>query len=571
MNTVITALAFSLVATGVAAAGEVWTYRVPGGEAMASPDYEVTIGAGGKVYRPFVQYSRGGKAYTRYRQKGQVLETRTYGERGTAAHSAATFSFRGKVTVRVTVRKGAEHITLPLTGAKVLPSSYDIPCRIEEGNTIVFTLDQPEKVAVIPNHKKAWDVFVRRGQGHVPAQSWKNEYQKELNRESYHGRRLKAALSEGYKNPLIVLAHGPEENVPDKAAADTLVVRPGENVTQKRLDAAKTVWFVPGIHDLSKMGVDPWNQVLVGGGQTIYLEGGSYVFARFKGDKARGSGEAAIRGRGVISGARHKWVLNFQEASQVIDIDTLTGVTITDRASFGIHGGRRIDDIAMLGAWHGNTDGPDYLDNCEITNSFLMAHDDNLKLNHNTRARHLVLWQLANAHAIMVKEMRDHVTFADSVVEDVDIIAYFKPPTSWKHPWGRLGPGAIACVTGSDLKVRNFTFRDIRIESPYVFRVFCIYNLDTNLPYTPKWFSPTSESRHTRIDGITFRDITVDVPMIAYRSLLGSGYPGSLANLHFVNVRINGTVVTERNAETFFEIERDRVKGLSFSREPAED
>jgi hypothetical protein len=28
----------------------------------------------------------------------------------------------------------------------VLPSSYNIPCRIENGNTIVFTMDRPEKV-----------------------------------------------------------------------------------------------------------------------------------------------------------------------------------------------------------------------------------------------------------------------------------------------------------------------------------------------------------------------------------------------------------------------------------------
>ncbi len=51
----------------------------------------------------------------------------------------------------------------------------------------------------------------------------------------------------------------------------------------------------------------------------------------------------------------------------------------------------------------------------------------------------------------------------------------------------------------------------------------------------------------------------------AYRSLLGSAYPDSFANVRFVNLRINGTTVTEGNADEFFEIERDAIEGLSFS------
>jgi hypothetical protein len=321
------------------------------------------------------------------------------------------------------------------------------------------------------------------------------------------------------------------------------------------------------VHDLSQLGILPWHQTLIKGGQTVYLEGGSYVMARFKKNENLGAGGASIMGRGVISGIKHKWIPSFPEGSQVINVDSLSGVTITDRACFGIYGGHKIDDIAMLGAWHGNTDGPDYLDDCLIQNSFLMAHDDNLKLNNNTQARHLVIWQLANAHAIMVKELRDHVAFSNSVVEDVDILAYFVDPTARKQAWPRVGLAAIACVTGSDLQVNNFTFRDIRIESPYLFRVFDFYNLDTNLAYTPKWFSPTSDSRHSRISGITLQDITVNSPVIAYRSLLGSGYGDSFSNMNVINLRINGTLVTDENKGQFFQVEEDRVKGLKFSTE----
>ncbi len=557
-----------LMATAIPASAEVWAYDFPGGEKYSSPDYDVTFESEGKAHKSFVLYSRGLGQYTKYDWRLRPDVTRTYKNRGLTSHSAAIFSFSGKVTVRVEVKKNAEHITLPLRSAKILPSSYNIPCTIENGNTIVFTLDRPEKIVVVPNYEQALDVFAKRGKGHVPAQSWKDTYGDLSKRKSWHGQHLRGSLSEGYKNPLIVLAHPKEKDIPDRNAPGTLLVKPGDKVKQALMDKYKTVWFLPGVHDLSQLGDAPWFQTLVKKGQTIYLEGGSYVMARFKRNEELGQGQASILGRGVISGIKHKWVLSFERASQVINIDNLSGVTITDRACFGIYGGHHIDDIAMLGAWHGNTDGPDYLDNCVIQNSFLMAHDDNLKLNNNTQAKHIVIWQLANAHAIMVKEMRDHVTFANSVVEDVDILAYYKYPTGWKHPWGRLSPGAISVITGTDLQVKNFTFRDIRIESPYLFRVFSLYNLDTKKEYTPKWFSnfpPTSESRHTRIDGITFENIHVNSPVIAYRSLLGSAYDNSLSNIRFVNLKINGTTVTEKNKDEFFEIEYDKIKALSFS------
>ena len=190
------------------------------------------------------------------------------------SHSAAIFSFEGKITVRVTVKPGAAHIALPLRGARILPSSYNIPCSIENGNTIVFTLNRPEKVVVVPNYEQAWGVFVERAKGHVPARSWKDTFQSLSKQETWHGQSLTESLSEGYRNPLIILAHQPEENTPDKNAHSTLLVKPGDIVTQAEMDKYETVWFSPGVHDLSQLGEEPWHHTLVKQGQTIYLEGG---------------------------------------------------------------------------------------------------------------------------------------------------------------------------------------------------------------------------------------------------------------------------------------------------------
>ncbi|MHC5058911.1 MAG: hypothetical protein ACYTKD_30005 [Planctomycetota bacterium] len=226
-----------------AASAAVWTYDVPGGERFSSPDYEVTVESGGGAKRAFVHHTRGLEEYTRYKWSLEPAEKRSYGRRGMTACSSAIFSFSGEVTVRVRVREGAEHITLPLKSAKVLPSSYNIPCAIENGDTIVFTLDRPEKVAVIANYDQAMAVYEEKGRGHVPARTWRTEYGELKARDSYHGTRLLASLSEGYRNPLVVLAHPPETDLPDRGARTTLVVRPGDRVTQGQLDRHETVWF----------------------------------------------------------------------------------------------------------------------------------------------------------------------------------------------------------------------------------------------------------------------------------------------------------------------------------------
>src|SRR5690606_37323548 len=106
------------------------TYDVPGGEEFSSPDYIVTIEQNGKIYPSFVHYSHALDEYSRYHTWDKKLFQRNITpveKRTTLSHSSAIFSFSGKITVRVTVTPEAKHINLPLTSAKVLPSSYNIP------------------------------------------------------------------------------------------------------------------------------------------------------------------------------------------------------------------------------------------------------------------------------------------------------------------------------------------------------------------------------------------------------------------------------------------------------------
>ncbi len=583
---------FLLLGSAFPALAQVWTYDLPGGGAYASPDYEVSVHQGGVASSSFVHYSHALGEYTRYHTWDKQLfqhNVTPAEKRTTVSHSAALFSFRGKITVRVKIKPGAKHITLPLTSAKVLPSSYHLPCTIENGDTIVFTMERPEKVAVIANHDRVWQAFVERGRGHVPIQDWDSDYKVETQRPDFHGMDVQSDLGEGYKTPLFIIALPPESDVPDRDSPQTLVVNPGDKLTQGQLDRYRTVWFKPGVHDLSRQGTHPWYQTMINPGQTFYLEGGSYVMARFKKNTRSGNGEASIVGRGMISGIKHEWIIgylkdgsqeidiktivrnvysSYHDGGQVIDVDNLIGVAVTDRAFFGITGGRRIEDVALLGAWHGNNDGPDFLDHCTIKNCFLVAHDDNLKLNNNTHAQHIVIWQLENAHPIMVKEVRNPATFSDCIVEDIDIIAYFNhiKGAGRGNTWSQISNSAIACITGGDMLVNNIIYRNIRIESPFLYRVFTFYSIDTSKPYTPRWLQvPTSDSVHTKIKGIRFENISVNSPVILHRSVIGSAYDNAVSDFSFVNININGTVVTEQNKDEFFEIEYDKVKGLTFS------
>ncbi|MCF7849854.1 MAG: hypothetical protein K9M45_13465, partial [Kiritimatiellales bacterium] len=361
-------VSFLLIASS--ALGEVWTYNVPGGVELRSTDYQVTVTSGGEEKSSFVYQSEGFDVYPRLRENGSLQKMMLIRHKGPVKHSHSIFSFDGTVTVRVKVKPGAAHITLPLKSAKVLPSSYNIPCRIENGDTIVFTLDRPEKVAILPNYDQVWNKFVEMGKGHVPIRNWDVNYGEESKRKDYHARSLSEELEEGYANPLVLSALPPETLIPDPKKQKTLFVNPGDRLDEQEMLAYDAIWFKPGIHDLSQMGYAPFFQTRIKRGQTVYIEGGAYVLARFKRYHDKEAGPTAIVGRGVVSGAKHLWIHSFSEASMLIDIDLVSGITLTDRAGFSIYSSRRIEDVTLVGAWHGNCDGPDYSDNSVLQNCF---------------------------------------------------------------------------------------------------------------------------------------------------------------------------------------------------------
>ncbi|QDU37759.1 Dextranase precursor [Maioricimonas rarisocia] len=552
------ALAVVCALAPVAARAEVVVYPAYA-ETDRSPHYEVTVTQGRRTKESFTFFSSLKQSYPVYRADGtkeSTFDSFAFGRgQDMTCHSATTLSFDGgPVTFRVRIRPGAKHISLPLTDARILPTSCRIPARVVGGDTIVFTMRKPEKVVVVPNYQKVWDHYVSLGRGHEPV-SRHQDFQREMRAPTYRGRKL--PNGEGFRNPLFILAHLPEptRDIPPKDSASTLVVRPGVRITQRDLDDHDVVWFTSGKHDLSTLGSFPAHAALLHDGQHIYLEGGAYVMARFgyRGNQTR---NVRVTGRGVLSGRKHVWITQHGVGDVLPRVNRISGITVTDRAAFGLSTSRNatIDDVALLGAWHPNTDAVSVTEGATVENCLFVSGDDSVKLLKNPTVRNVVIWHGANAHPLMVQANQPY-DFKSGLVEDVDIICYtarLKDNNGAWQKWARISDAAIGVVRAADSTVSDFTFRDIRIESPFLCRPIAIYSVDTNR-INPGWFGRTSSTRHSRMRNLSFENITVTSPLIQMESLIGSDYAGALSGIRFRNLRINGARVTERNAERFFQ------------------
>ena len=143
---------------------EVSTY--PGSAGIApSMHYRVEVAQHGRTQPSFV-----------YSTQAQWRSNRSKDTSWTA------FSFAGRVTVTVTKLRGA------FSRCRVLPSSRGIQPRVQ-GNTAVFDLDRPAKLAV--------------------------------------------EFDESIEHPLLVFADPPENNIPERGQPDV-------------------IWFGPGVHDLGE-------------------------------------------------------------------------------------------------------------------------------------------------------------------------------------------------------------------------------------------------------------------------------------------------------------------------------
>lgn len=529
-GTQLTAVVTPAGAIAIRQAGPVSVQAPPPSGIPASADYAVTVRSGGRSWtlptyrshaRPLDKTIDPAGRYIKlsflalYSQEPKPPEQNP----DTYAHSWSQFDFSGgPVEVEVRVLRQLQGVTLPLRSAAVLPSALGIEAAVTGGDTIRFTLTRPAKIALVPNAREA------------ALELAKSERKRVL---------------EGYRNPLFLFARAPERDVPDKNAPGTLVIRPGEQATPAQFQAAKRVWFEPGVHDYSRFRGDEQFYMVLKPEQEVYLAGGAYVYGNFRSEVKRPIARMPlVRGRGTLSGDRQPWDgVPYQRT--VISHVRLDGITIADPHNHIQHSTAPVRDVAIVGAWHGNTDGltvevnqpdPSY-SGWHIDDCFVMAADTNLKLGGAARARRYVAWQLNNAEPVWIRNPNR------CLVEDVHVIAF----NNWPEQGGRNARQTVN-LHGGRGGAKNTLVRNLTIEAPFAPLLFLL---------------PAEDPDGPAFDNVIFENVVVRTPHIALKSPIGAARADGprTGRIVFRNLVINGVRVTNDNCRDYFELRHGVTPG----------
>jgi hypothetical protein len=319
--------------------------------------------------------------------------------------------------------------------------------------------------------------------------------------------------------------------------------------------------FGPGVHNINNRSDGRgilYPSVLEG--CKIYLHRGAWVrgkLALFKNESGEKYYEQQILGNGVLSGEGFSWeerhnndddgatmIQSFQEG-------TIIGPTVVQASSHQLHTwhNHTIDQFKALG-WHNNSDGMQIRGGTNVSDSFVRAGDDSVRImeGDDITVERTVVWQNHNGGSFVIAHEWGTGLQQNVVFQECDIIAMENPLYDTEGQAHRVGLGVYK--TTDNHEIRDITFRDIRFDGPEnaaAIRVGLIRDATGT------------------IDNVTFQDIQIFGRVI-------SMYLGDTAsNIHFKNVRIeqsgNMTLLTDDNKNELvehFDIEGN-VNGVTFT------
>ena len=495
----------------------------PGPEVAPSDRYRVTVTQGWVTLESFVFLTAAPpNAAPDLPTTGMwpVLTDRTF--------SWTTFSFSGTVTVTVTKLFGTG-----TTDVQVTPHSYGIsPTISDDGRTVTFTLDRPRKVSV--NFRSIDNKDLDEGSELTRGQT--EDHQKQI----LHG--------------LMIFADPTEDWVPSPDA-----LRYAPTTTLAEIQAADTIVFAPGVHDLTanpeltradNNGV-PMPYRLTGvlplrDGQTVHLAGGAWVYGAIN---ALGRLDITLRGRGVLSGGRHERLVWKSCNVPMIDLRhvnrgsnaRIEGITLVDPPFHMMvtPPNTIIRDTKQIG-WRTNNDGIRSQNDTLVENCFIKTADDFFYAFSTTNITGCVLWPMWNG-AILMLGWGDYGGTGTRFVDN-DIIN-----PEYTHLHGNLGIMAAQILPAS--RNGDIVLEDLRVDGP----VCALANLHFKDP-----MPVNTPQRQGEIGYVTFRNVSLRHPNItSYQTLQrttnvvrGVVYQDRTYHTHdisFENVRVAGEVLTEAN------------------------
>lgn len=390
------------------------------------------------------------------------------------------FSFSGSITVEVKVISQQK---VPMTGAiNILPSRHGVSATSDE-NVVRFTLTKP------------------------------GQYSVEIG-------------ANGYKNGLIIFADPPETDAPGENPDGYASV---ENATAAQINGLATtysgIYFKKGVHDIGVYRV-PQNI------KNIYFEEGSWVYGALIMD---GNPNVKIFGRGVLSSGR----LDYRESHCIEAINQsnnihIEGIVVADPKYFAVRligQQNTVKWTKVIGGWVYNCDGIAAYAGSTVSNCFIWANDDAIKVyRDNITWEDCVVWQLNNGAVI---QMAWGASNADNVrISGVDVLR-----AEWNKPG--FNRALLNCVgnryqqEGKSGQQQNWLIEDVVTETP----IPVIFNI------TPDAFSPN------HIHGLTLKNWDVSMTMgTEYQNMIVGNVPNAYFDgFVFDNFLFNGTKLTSGN------------------------
>lgn len=353
------------------------------------------------------------------------------------------FSFEGQVTVEVKVVSSKVSVG---SQTRIYPSRHDIT-PATTGNTVTFTITNP------------------------------GQYSLEIG-------------ADGYKNGLMIFANPKETDFPNFNSPQTTVLANATKFDIQNIPATVTgIVFEPGIHDIGVYNI-PANI------KSIYLHDGAWVYGSFI---MSGRPDVKIFGRGVLSSGRLKYrESHCIEAINGSDRVHLEGIVVADSKYFAVRLIGRFNTVKwvkIVGGWTYNCDGIAAYEGSNVSNCFIWANDDAIKIyRNNITWSDIVVWQLNNGGVIQMSWGGSNAT--NVKVSRVDVLR-----AEWNKPG--FNRALLNCVgnryqtPGQYGLQKNWLIEDVVTETaiPIVFNI------------TPDSFTPN------HIQGLTMKNWNVKMNM----------------------------------------------------------
>jgi hypothetical protein len=390
------------------------------------------------------------------------------------------FSFSGSITVEVKV---LDQTKVPVAGSvKIFPSRYGVTPVID-GNIIRFTLNNPGQFSV------------------------------EIG-------------DNGYKNGLMIFADPTETDIPDKSSENYKIFAHNSSDNLSSISSSNSgVYFEKGVHDIGVYKVP--NNI-----KNIYFEEGAWVYGALIMD---GNPDVKIFGRGVLSAAK----LNYRESHSIEAIHQsnniqIEGIVVADFKHFAVRligENNSVKWTKVIGGWVYNCDGIAAFAGSNVSNCFIWANDDAIKVyRDNITWSDCVVWQLNNGGVIQMGWMGPNSS--NVTISRIDVLR-----AEWNKPGFNRAllnyVGNSYSEPGKSGYHSNWLIEDVVTETP----IPVVFNI------TPDDFSTNP------IHGLTLKNWDVKMIMdTEYQNMIVGNDPDEYFDgFVFDNLIFNETKLDETN------------------------